>query len=167
MRLRRRRTPVAEDRAAEPKKTRRWRTPADESRAAEPKKARRRRTPAGESGATEPKKTRRRKRRLPRLAKDRHVEAFGIAFISFGFLVTALTWSGMRTATNVAYQLPLLASGGLVAIGCYIVGGLLLVGGIVMTRFARLEKDRRPPVETEAELRLFDEKAERRESVSS
>lgn len=129
---------------------------------------RRRRTPAGESDATEAKKTRRRKRRLPRLAKDRHVEAFGIAFIAFGFLVTILTWSGMRTATNVAYQLPLLASGGLVAIGCYIVGGLLLVGGIVMTRFARLEKARRPPIpEAEAELRLFDEGAERRESVSS
>lgn len=129
---------------------------------------RRRRQPAEESRAAEPEKTKRRKRRLPRLAKDRHVEAFGIAFIAFGFLVTALTWSGMRTATNVAYQLPLLASGGLVAIGCYIVGGLLLVGGIVMTRFARLEKARHPSHSgTEAELRLFEEGAERRESISS
>lgn len=127
----------------------------------------RRRRTAEESGEAKPKKAKRR-RRLPRLAKDRHVEAFGIAFIAFGFLVTILTWSGMRTATNVAYQLPLLASGGLVAIGCYIVGGLLLVGGIVMTRFARLEKARRPPIpESEAELRLFDEAAERRESISS
>jgi hypothetical protein len=114
---------------------------------------------------TKREKTRRKKRRL-RLAKDRQVEAFGAAFIAFGFLVTFLTWSGIRTATNVAYQLPVLASGGLVAIGCYIVGGLLLVGGIAMTRFSRMEKAGQLP-ETEAELRLFDEGAERRQSVSS
>ena len=104
---------------------------------------------------------RRKKRRKRRLAKDRKVEAIGVAFVTFGFLVTVLTWAGMRTATNPAYQLPILASGGLTAIGCFIVGGLLLVGGMVMTRFARLEKAR--PTESPAlpaEMQLPEEVGE-------
>lgn len=107
---------------------------------------------------------------LPELARDRRVEAFGIALISFGFLVTALVWTGVREATNVAYQVPIVASGGLVAMGCFTVGGMLLVGGIVMTRFARLENAPRvhrvvrPPA---AEAPLPEEAAERRRAVRS
>lgn len=107
------------------------------------------------------KKEKRKRRRRLRLARDRRVEAFGIALITFGVFVSVLTWAGMRTATNVAYQLPLLASGGLAALGCYIVGGLLLAGGIVMTRFTRLDNARRQPAGNGAEaLRLFEEPSE-------
>jgi hypothetical protein len=132
----------------------------------------RRRHPTGESEVgSEVEKPKKVKRRRRRLARDRQIEAIGIAFITFGFVCAVLTWNGMRTATNVAYQLPLLASGGLAAIGCFIVGGLLLVGGMVMTRFARLEKARQaPPVASEAresELRLAEADAPSREAVSS
>ncbi|MGH8975072.1 MAG: hypothetical protein ACRD0C_17955 [Acidimicrobiia bacterium] len=82
------------------------------------------------------------KRSRFRLAKDRRVEAVGVAVIAFGCLVTALVWMGVRESNNVSYQLPIIASGGLVAVGCFIVGGLLVVGGLVMTRFARLEQAR-------------------------
>ncbi len=90
------------------------------------------------------------KRRRFRLAKDRRVEAVGIAIIAFGCLVTVLVWMGVRESNNVSYQLPIIASGGLVAVGCFIVGGLLVVGGLVMTRFTRLEKARAAPPETES-----------------
>ena len=116
-----------------------------------------------------------RKRRRLRLAKDRRVEAVGIAFIAFGFLCTALVWMGVRDSNNVAFQLPIIASGGLVAVGCFIVGGLLVVGGLVMTRFARLEKARTAgapedaaapmPDGSEAEVSLAEEEMDRREKV--
>ena len=107
---------------------------------------------------------------LPELARDRRVEAFGIAIIAFGCLVTVLVWLGVREATNVAYQLPIIASGGLVAMGCFTVGGMLLVGGIVMTRFARLENARRAHLVAPAadgEVLLTEEAAERREAIWS
>jgi hypothetical protein len=134
---------------------------------------RRRRRPSDESEVEseveKPKKGKRRRR--PRLAKDRQIEAIGIALVAFGFAATVLTWSGIRTATNVAYQLPVLASGGLTAIGCFVVGGLLLVGGMVMTRFARLEKARQAlPDASEArqsEVRLAEQDAPSREAVPS
>jgi hypothetical protein len=119
------------------------------------------------------------KRRRFRLAKDRRVEAVGVALIAFGCLVTGLVWMGVRESNNVSYQLPIIASGGLVAVGCFIVGGLLVVGGLVMTRFARLEKARAAPATTERapeapapppvvtasdqEVSLPDESVERRE----
>jgi hypothetical protein len=90
------------------------------------------------------------RRRRFRLAKDRRVEAVGVAVIAFGCLVTALVWTGVRESNNVSYQLPIIASGGLVAVGCFIVGGLLVVGGLVMTRFARLEKARAASPDDEA-----------------
>ncbi len=114
---------------------------------------------------------------LPELARDRRVEAVGVALIAFGCLVTALVWSGVRDATNVAYQLPIIASGGLVAVGCFIVGGLLVVGGLVMTRFARLENARAArrimvapatmPDGSEHEVSLTEESVERREKVKT
>jgi len=115
------------------------------------------------------------RRRWPKLARDRRVEAVGVALIAFGCLVTALVWTGVRGATNVAYQLPIIASGGLVAVGCFIVGGLLVVGGLVMTRFARLENARTagqtvvapatPPDGSEHEVRLPEEPVERPEKL--
>jgi hypothetical protein len=106
---------------------------------------------------------------LPELARDRQVEAVGVAVIAFGCLITALVWAGVREATNVAYQLPIIASGGIMAVGCFIVGGLLLVGGIVMTRFARQEARRlRPLTEPAPTARaggLPDETVERRRAV--
>ena len=105
---------------------------------------------------------------LPELARDRRVEAFGVAIIAFGCVVTGLVWMGIREASNVAYQLPIVASGGLVAMGCFTVGGMLLVGGIVMTRFARLENARRAhrvaPL-AGGEVVLSEESVERREAV--
>lgn len=107
---------------------------------------------------------------LPQLARDRQVEAAGVALIAFGCLLTGIVWSGVRTATNVAYQLPIIASGGILAMGCFTVGGLLLAGGMVMTRFARQERSRRfrrvpapPPADSGAPLP--EEAAERREAV--
>ncbi len=107
---------------------------------------------------------------LPELARDRRIEAVGIAIIAFGCLLTGLTWVGVREANNVAYQLPILASGGILAVGCFIVGGLLLVGGIVMTRFARLEARRArylAPRTADGEVQLPDDTLERREAVRS
>ena len=108
---------------------------------------------------------------LPELARDRTVEAAGVAVIAFGCLLTGLGWAGIREATNVAYQLPVIASGGLLAVGCFIVGGLLLVGGIVMTRFAREEARTRrssgPPTAGNDDVRLADETVERRRAVRS
>lgn len=120
------------------------------------------------------KKPAKAKRRRFRLAKDRRVEAVGIAVIAFGCLVTALVWAGVRESNNVSYQLPIIASGGLVAVGCFIVGGLLLVGGLVMTRFTRREQARAeaaaaPPAPAAAppgadqELSLSEESVPRRE----
>ncbi len=111
---------------------------------------------------------------LPELARDRHIEAVGVALVLFGFLITALVWSGIRDTTNVAYQLPIIASGGLVAMGCFTVGGMLLVGGIVMTRFARIENARKahrlvppPPAGDDGEVLLPEESIERRSVVRS
>jgi len=107
---------------------------------------------------------------LPELARDRRIEAVGIAIIAFGCLLTGLTWAGVREASNVAYQLPIIASGGILAVGCFIVGGLLLVGGIVMTRFARLEARRARSVAlptADGEVQLPDGTLERREAVRS
>ena len=112
---------------------------------------------------------------LPEMARDRRIEAVGIAIIAFGCLLTGLTWAGVREASNVAYQLPIIASGGILAVGCFIVGGLLLVGGIVMTRFARLEARRarfvapqsRDPQSSDGEVQLPDDTLERREVVRS
>jgi hypothetical protein len=108
---------------------------------------------------------------LPELARDRTVEATGVAVIAFGCLLTGLVWVGIREATNVAYQLPIIASGGLLAVGCFIVGGLLLVGGMVMTRFARQEARRArrfpdPAPATGDDGRLADETVERRQAVA-
>ena len=109
---------------------------------------------------------------LPEMARDRRIEAVGIAIIAFGCLLTGLTWAGVREASNVAYQLPIIASGGIMAVGCFIVGGLLLVGGIVMTRFARLEARRArylAPRNGDGEVQLPDDNdiLERREAVRS
>ena len=109
---------------------------------------------------------------LPELARDRTVEAVGVAVIAFGGLLTGLVWTGIREATNVAYQLPIIASGGILAVGCFIVGGLLLVGGMVMTRFARQEAGRGrrlPGLGTGAgdDVLLADETVERRRAVRS
>lgn len=107
---------------------------------------------------------------LPQLARDRQVEAVGVALIAFGCLLTGLVWAGVRTATNVAYQLPIIASGGILAMGCFTVGGLLLVGGMVMTRFARREHASRfrrvtAPPPADGEALLPEEAVERREAV--
>jgi hypothetical protein len=108
---------------------------------------------------------------LPALARDRQVEAVGVAVIAFGCLLTALVWAGVREATNVAYQLPIIASGGIMAVGCFIVGGLLLVGGMVMTRFARQQARRvgqvTGPVPTGEADGLPAEIVERRRAVRS
>lgn len=134
----------------------------------------RRRNAGAEDRPQPPAKPAKRRGRLPELARDRYIEAVGVALILFGFLCTALVWSGIREATNVAYQLPIIASGGLVAMGCFTVGGMLLVGGIVMTRFARIENARRahrfvppPPVDDDGEVHLTEETAERRGAVRS
>ncbi len=54
--------------------------------------------------------------------------------VGAGLVVTAVAWAGVRTADNVPAQIPVVLSGGLVALACFIVGGLLLHAEIVTSR---------------------------------
>jgi hypothetical protein len=72
--------------------------------------------------------------RIPLLLRSRPVGTVGGLLVAVGLVVTALTWAGVRTADNVPAQVPVVASGGLVAMACFIVGGLLLHAGIVTSR---------------------------------
>jgi hypothetical protein len=72
--------------------------------------------------------------RIPLLLRSRPVGTVGGLLVAVGLVVTALTWAGVRTADNVPAQVPVVASGGLVALACFIVGGLLLHADIVTGR---------------------------------
>lgn len=74
--------------------------------------------------------------RFPLLLRHRPVGTFGGLLVAVGLVVTALTWAGVRTADNVPAQVPVVVSGGLVALACFIVGGLLLHADIVTGRGA-------------------------------
>jgi hypothetical protein len=54
--------------------------------------------------------------------------------VAAGLVVTVVAWAGVRTADNVPAQVPVVLSGGLVALACFIVGGLLLHADIVTGR---------------------------------
>lgn len=79
--------------------------------------------------------------RIPLLLRQRAVGTVGGLLVAVGLVVTALTWAGVRTADNVPAQIPVVASGGLVALACFIVGGLLLHADIVSSRTARAEAE--------------------------
>ena len=59
---------------------------------------------------------------------------FGGLLVGAGLVVTIVAWAGVRTADNVPAQVPVVLSGGLVALACFIVGGLLLHADIVTGR---------------------------------
>ena len=72
--------------------------------------------------------------KLPLLLRTRAVGTVGGVLVGVGLIVTALSWAGVRTADNVPAQVPIVLSGGLVALACFIVGGLLLHADIVTGR---------------------------------
>jgi hypothetical protein len=72
--------------------------------------------------------------RIPLLLRNRAVGTFGGLLVGAGLVVTIVAWAGVRTADNVPAQVPVVLSGGLVALACFIVGGLLLHADIVTSR---------------------------------
>ena len=72
--------------------------------------------------------------KLPLLLRSRAVGTIGAGLVGAGLIVTLVAWAGVRTADNVPAQVPVVLSGGLVALACFIVGGLLLHADIVTAR---------------------------------
>ena len=72
--------------------------------------------------------------RIPLLLRTRAVGTFGGLLVGAGLVVTIVACAGVRTADNVPAQVPVVLSGGLVALACFIVGGLLLHADIVTGR---------------------------------
>lgn len=72
--------------------------------------------------------------KIPLLLRTRAVGTIGGMLVGAGLVVTAIAWAGVRTADNVPAQVPVVLSGGLVALACFIVGGLLLHADIVTNR---------------------------------
>ena len=72
--------------------------------------------------------------KLPLLLRTRAVGTIGGALVGVGLIVTLAAWAGVRTADNVPAQVPVVLSGGLIALACFIVGGLLLHADIVTGR---------------------------------
>jgi hypothetical protein len=72
--------------------------------------------------------------RIPLLLRNRPVGTFGGFLVGAGLVVTTVAWAGVRTADNVPAQIPVVLSGGLVALACFIVGALLLHADIVTGR---------------------------------
>lgn len=72
--------------------------------------------------------------KLPLLLRTRAVGTVGGALVGVGLIVTLVAWAGVRTADNVPAQVPVVLSGGLIALACFIVGGLLLHADIVTSR---------------------------------
>jgi len=79
--------------------------------------------------------------KIPLLLRNRPVGTFGGLLVGAGLVVTAVAWAGVRTADNVPAQIPVVLSGGLVALACFIVGGLLLHADIVTGRSHRPETE--------------------------
>jgi len=72
--------------------------------------------------------------KIPLLLRTRAVGTIGGLLVGAGLVVTVVAWAGVRTADNVPAQIPVVLSGGLVALACFIVGGLLLHADIVTGR---------------------------------
>ena len=72
--------------------------------------------------------------KIPLLLRNRAVGTVGGLLVGAGLVVTLIAWAGVRTADNVPAQIPVVLSGGLVALACFIVGGLLLHADIVTNR---------------------------------
>jgi hypothetical protein len=72
--------------------------------------------------------------KIPLLLRTRAVGTIGGVLVGAGLIVTVVAWAGVRTADNVPAQIPVVLSGGLVALACFIVGGLLLHADIVTGR---------------------------------
>lgn len=72
--------------------------------------------------------------KIPLLLRTRAVGTIGGVLVGAGLVVTLVAWAGVRTADNVPAQVPVVLSGGLVALACFIVGGLLLHADIVTGR---------------------------------
>jgi hypothetical protein len=72
--------------------------------------------------------------KIPLLLRTRAVGTIGGLLVGAGLVVTVIAWAGVRTADNVPAQIPVVLSGGLIALACFIVGGLLLHADIVTSR---------------------------------
>ena len=72
--------------------------------------------------------------KIPLLLRTRAVGTVGGVLVGVGLVVTAVAWAGVRTADTVPAQVPVVLSGGLMALACFIVGGLLLHADIVSSR---------------------------------
>lgn len=72
--------------------------------------------------------------KIPLLLRTRAVGTVGGLLVGAGLVVTLIAWAGVRTADNVPAQIPVVLSGGLIALACFIVGGLLLHADIVTNR---------------------------------
>ena len=79
--------------------------------------------------------------RIPLLLRNRPVGTVGGLLVGAGLVVTIVAWAGVRTADNVPAQIPVVLSGGLVALACFIVGGLLLHADIVTGRARAAEPE--------------------------
>ncbi|MDQ1487974.1 MAG: hypothetical protein QOJ23_488 [Actinomycetota bacterium] len=79
--------------------------------------------------------------KIPLLLRNRPVGTFGGLLVGAGLVVTIVAWAGVRTADNVPAQIPVVLSGGLVALACFIVGGLLLHADIVTGRAGAPESE--------------------------
>jgi hypothetical protein len=79
--------------------------------------------------------------KIPLLLRTRAVGTVGGVLVGAGLVVTLVAWAGVRTADNVPAQIPVVLSGGLVALACFIVGGLLLHADIVTNRFRPSEPE--------------------------
>jgi hypothetical protein len=79
--------------------------------------------------------------RIPLLLRNRAVGTIGGLLVAAGLVVTTAAWAGVRTADNVPAQVPVVLSGGLVALACFIVGGLLLHADIVTGRARAAETE--------------------------
>lgn len=75
---------------------------------------------------------------LPPLIRERWLEVAGWAAASGGVLAIVLAYIGVRTPTNIAAQIPYLASGGFLGAGLLAFGGALVLAG----RLAEAEKRR-------------------------
>lgn len=71
---------------------------------------------------------------LPLLLRRHAVGTFGGVLVAAGLIVTAVAWTGIRTADNVPAQMPVVLSGGLVALACFIVGAMLIHAEILTSR---------------------------------
>lgn len=111
--------------------------------------------------------------KLPALARERPLEMFGLSLVAAASVVSLVTWIGIRDVNNPAAQLPIITSGGLAAMGMFVIGSNLLLAGIFVRHL--MERERwsegsmtwyAAPENSEAARPMPDEVARRRRRVA-